>query len=362
MFHALVLAAIVAASPSPSVSPSPTPTASPTPTPPYSLHGAFSLYTEHTNYVNPTETDLSNALLTFSKNTGQLQGSVTVGPYAFPVVGQTINPTTQQGANVSLYGYVPAYDLAYVPNGNVTVSAGQLATLLGQENGFTFQNFNIQRGLVWAAEPTFSRGVRVAYANGKISGDLEYDDGYYSGDSGRAVEGLAGWAPTANTDWSFAFIVPGANTPPNVTAAVANKREFDFMLTQQFGKLQLEPYVLSIQSPASATLGYTNGESALGGVVLANYAFNGVYSLGGRFESFANHSAIVDTSLNADLVGYGPGSRATTWTITPEYHPGPFFVRAEYSWVTVYDALVGFGPSGALANQSRFIAELGVQF
>ncbi|MGA7571479.1 MAG: hypothetical protein WCA80_11810, partial [Candidatus Aquilonibacter sp.] len=88
MFHALVLAAIVAASPSPSVSPSPTPTASPTPTPPYSLHGAFSLYTEHTNYVNPTETDLSNALLTFSKNTGQLQGSVTVGPYAFPVVGQ----------------------------------------------------------------------------------------------------------------------------------------------------------------------------------------------------------------------------------------------------------------------------------
>ena len=150
--------------------------------------------------MNPTETDLSNALLTFSKNTGQLQGSVTVGPYAFPVVGQTINPTTQQGANVSLYGYVPAYDLAYVPNGNVTVSAGQLATLLGQENGFTFQNFNIQRGLVWAAEPTFSRGVRVAYANGKISGDLEYDDGYYSGDSGRAVEGLAGWAPTANTD------------------------------------------------------------------------------------------------------------------------------------------------------------------
>ncbi len=309
-----------------------------------------------------SRTDVSNALLTLSKNTTQLQGSVTVGAYAFPVVGQAINPTTQQNANSYLYGFVPAYDLAYVPNGNLTISAGQLATVLGQENGFTFQNFDIARGLVWAAEPTFSRGVRVAYTNGKISGDLEYNDGYYSGGTGRAIEGLAGWAPTSNTNWSFAFIVPGANTPPNVTAAIANKREYDFMLTQQFGKLQLEPYVLYIQSPASAGLGYTNSESALGGVVLANYAFNSVYSVGGRFESFSNHSATTDSSLNADLVGYGPGSRATTWTVTPAYHPGPFFVRAEYSLVTVNNATVGFGPTGTLVNQSRYLVEMGVQF
>ena len=375
MFHAFVLAALVAATPTASPTPTPAPTASPTPTPPYSLHGALSGYSEHTNNVNPAgaldtptgvdltdRTDVSNALLTLSKNTTQLQGSVTVGAYAFPVVGQAINPTTQQGVNSTLYGYVPAYDLAYVPSGNVTVSAGQLATLLGQENGFTYQNYDIQRGLVWAAEPTFSRGVRVAYTNGKISGDIEYDDGYYSGGSGRAVEGLAGWAPTSNTNWSFAFIVPGANTPPNVTAAIANKREYDFMLTQTFGKLSLEPYVLYIQSPASASLGYTNSESALGGVVLANYALGSAYSIAGRVESFSNHSTTSDSSLNADLVGYGPGSRATTWTITPEYHPGPFFVRAEYSLVTVNNATAGFGPAATLTNQSRYLVEMGVQF
>lgn len=373
MFHALVLAALVAATPS--TGPTPTPTASPTPIPPYALHGALSEYSVHTNNVNPSgaldtptgadlagRTDISNALLTFSKGTGQLQGSVTVGAYAFPVVGQAINPTTQQNANSYLFGFVPAYDLAYVPNGNVTVSAGQLATLLGQENGFTFQNYDIQRGIVWAAEPTFSRGVRVAYTNRKMSADLEYDDGYYSGNAGRAVEGLAGWAPTSNTNWSFAFIIPGANTPPNVTVAIANKREYDFMLTQTFGKLSLAPYVLYIQSPASAPLGYTSSESALGGVILAQYAWNGVYSVSGRFESLSNHSATTDTSLNSDLVGYGPGSRATTWTITPEYHPGPFFVRAEYSLATVNNATVGFGPMGLQTNQSRFLAELGVQF
>ena len=328
------------------------------------MHGAFSGYGNFKTQSDlATQTDVSNALLTFSKNTGRVQASVTTGAYAFPVAGQPLVPTTRQpGANTALYGAVPAYDVAYVPNGNVTVSAGQLATMLGQENGFTFQNVDIQRGIVWAAEPTFSRGVRVAYTNGKMTGDLEYDDGYYSGSSGRAVEGLAGWAPTANTDWSFAFIVPGANTPPNVTAAIANKREYDFMLTQQFGKLQLEPYVLYVQSPASAALGYTGSESALGAALLANYAWNAVYSVGGRFESFGNHGATADTSLNADLVGFGPGSRATTWTITPQYHPGPFFARAEYSLVTVNDAIVGFGPTGTLTDQSRFLVELGAQF
>jgi hypothetical protein len=134
-----------------------------------------------------------------------------------------------------------------------------------------------------------------------------------------------------------------------VTASVANKREFDFMLTQQFGKLQLEPYVLYIVSPPSAALGYVKSESALGGVVLANYAFNSVYSVGGRFESFGNGSTTGDTSLNADLVGYGAGSRATTWTITPEYRPGLFFARAEYSLVNPI-------------NQSRYLLETGVQF
>ena len=379
MLCALVLAALMDASPAPTVSPTPTPTptATPTPTPAYSVHGAFSLYTVHTNNVNATgtldtptgmdltdRTELSNGLLTISKNTSKLQGSITAGAYAFPVVGLAINPTTQQGSNSRLYGYVPAYDLAFVPNAHVTVSAGQLATLLGQENGFTYQNINIQRGLIWAAEPTFSRGVRVTYTNGTITGDLEYNDGYYSGNSGRAVEGLAGWAPTSNTSWQFAFIVPGANTPPNVTASVANKQEYDFMLAQQFGKLQLTPYVLYIVSPASAALGYTRAESALGGAILANYALGRIYSVGARFESFANHSATTDASLNSDLVGYGPGSSATTWTITPTYHPGPFFTRVEYSLVNVsnFAAHSAFGSNGSLSNQSRFLAELGVQF
>lgn len=379
MFHAILLAVTVAASDSASPSPTPSaaPTSSPTPTPEYSFDGTFSEYTVHTNNVNATgaldqssgadladRTDLSNALLILAKNTGMFRFSVTGGAYAFPVVGQAINPTTQQSSNSWLYGFVPVAYAQYVPNAHLTISAGKQTALLGQESAFTFQNLDVQRGLGFAAEPLISRGIRATYLQGKFTGDLEYNDGYYSGNSGRAVEGLVGWAPSAATNLQFAFILPGVNTPGNVTSAIANKREYDFMLTQQFGKLQLLPYALLVDSPASENLGYTKSESALGLVLLANYAFNPMYSLAARYESYANHSGAGDTSLNADLLGYGPGSSATTWTITPAYRVNDLFARAEYSAVNVSGLLpgLGFGPHGTTTNQSRVVFEFGVQF
>ena len=359
MFLALLLAAALDAAPSPSASPAPTPapSASPTPTPQYSFDGALS------GYIS-TSTDVSNGLFTLTKNAGTVRFTVTGGAYAFPTVGLPLLPTTQPNANSYLYGFIPTYALQFVPDAHVTLSAGQLPSLMGQESGFTFQNVNIQRGLVWGQETTFSRGVRVAYTNGKITGTLGYDDGYYSGNHGRALEGLAAWAPTANTTWQFGFTIPGANTPGNVTTSVANKREYDFMLTQEYGKLQLLPYVLVVNSPASTLQGYTKAESSTGLVFLANYAANSAYSVALRFESLANASATGDVSPNADLVGFGPGSGATTWTITPTWHPGPFFARVDFSQVSLrnFTPGLGFGTTGTLSNQNRVMAELGVQF
>ncbi|HEV7179884.1 MAG TPA: outer membrane beta-barrel protein, partial [Candidatus Baltobacteraceae bacterium] len=240
MFYALVLAAALDASPSASAAPAPVATPTASPVPQYSLDGAFALYSAHTNGVNKTgaldttsgtdlvsRTELSDGVLTLTKNTGPIRFTITGGAYAFPTVGQALNPTTQQGANAYLYGFVPLYSVSYVPNTHLSVSAGQLASLLGQESAFTTQNINIQRGLMWAAETTVSRGVRVTYTNAKVFGDLGYDDGFYAGNRGRALDGLAGWSPASNTTWQFAFTLPGPNTPGNPTAAIANKREYD---------------------------------------------------------------------------------------------------------------------------------------
>ncbi len=278
-------------------------------------------------------------------------------------MGVAINPTFQRFANTNLFGYLPNAYVQYVPNANWTISAGKLPTLLGQENAFTFQNINIQRGLVWNMEPVVSNGIRVAYANANFSAALEYNDGFYSG-SRRAVEGLLGWNPTAAASLQFIFIIPDANTPSNNTALIANKREYDLMYTQQIGKLQVLPYALWVQSPASSALGSVRSQSAFGAVLLANYAFNGVLSLGGRFEAVGNSSSTNDSSFNADLVGYGPGSSATTFTLTPAYKTAHLMVRGEWSHVVGNNISpgLGFGPGGLRTNQTRLGLEVGAQF
>lgn len=338
-----------AASPSPAPSSTPAPASSPAPPPPYSLDGAFSAFDAG------SDTEVSNALLIITKNTGQFRFGVTAGAYNFPVAGQTLSSAIAPAANTELYGPVPDAYVAFVPDSHLTISAGKLATLLGQENAYTFQNVNIQRGLGWNAEPVVSRGVRATWTQGKFTGNIEANDGYYGGASSRAVEGLFGWAPSANTNLQFAFIVPGSGSPPNPTASVANKSEYDLMIMQQIGKLELLPYALYMDSPSSAALGYTKNESALALVLLAQYAFNSRYTIGARAESFTNNSATADASANADFLGYGPDSSATSYTITPAYKMNTFFARLEYSYVQAKNVSPGF-------SQSRALIELGVQF
>ncbi len=305
-------------------------------------------YTFATNHA-VARSDLSNLLVSATRNTGTFRYSVTAGAYAFPDVGQPLVPTFQ---STGLYGVVPVAYVQYAPSATFTLSAGKLATLLGYESGFTFQNINVQRGLAWNAEPVISRGVRAAYTKANLTVELELNDGYYSGNR-RAVEGLVGYAASPATGVQFAFIVPDANTPGNATSSVANKAEYNLMLTQSFGKLQLTPYLLFVSSPASTNAGFAAAESASAQVVIANYAFDPAFSLAARFEHMANNSGTGDTSANADLVGYGPGSSASTWTITPAYRYKQFTFRGEYSNVSA--GVAGF-------SQSRIGLEILGQF
>jgi hypothetical protein len=198
-------------------------------------------------------------------------------------------------------------------------------------------------------EPTISRGVQAAYTNGPWSLTLQENDAYYGGFA-RAIEGLIGFAPSGTANLQFAFIIPGANAGPNVTTAVGNKAEYDLMYTRQIGKLQLLPYVLYVNSPQSAVLGYTRAENAAAAVLIAVWTFSPEWSLPVRYEYAANGSSTGDTSPKADLVGFGPGSHAQTVTVTPTFHFGYGGVlRLEYSNV-----------SATGSTQNRIGFELGV--
>jgi hypothetical protein len=368
--------ALARAQSSPSPSPSPSPAASPTLVPNITWQKNVSAYSFKSTNPNATgaldtidgkdlgsRTDFSNIMLTVTRNTGLFRFGATIGEYAFPVVGQAINPTFRRGSNTDLFSYVPVAYVQYVPNGAWTFTAGKMPALLGQESNFTYQNVNIQRGLGWNAEPTFTRGVRGQYTQGKFTGTLGYTDGFYSGRF-NAVEGLASWAASPNTTLQFAFVVPQTSTGPNPTTAIANKREGDLMLTQQFGRLTLSPYLLWIDSPQNASIGFTGDERAFAGVLIANYSFSSAWSLGARYESIANRSSSLDAGSNADLVGFGPGSMATTLTLTPTFRTGQATIRGEYSFVSLgkFTAGAGFGSMGLSNSQSRLGIEIGVQF
>ena len=333
--------------------PSPTPSAGPTPTPapsPAVTVGAdFTLYGFHTNGLNGVDTEVSNALVNVAAGTGNLRLSATAGQYGFPVLGFPIFPSNADGTNTQLYTALPVAAITYTFNSHLSVSAGKFAALLGQESPFTYQNVNIQRGIGWSMEPTISRGVQASYSNGPWSLTLQENDAYYGGSS-RAAEGLIGWAPSSNTSVQFAFIIPGADTPPNPTASVGNKAEYDLMYTRQIGKLQLLPYLLYVSSGQSSKLEYTHNENATAAVFIAVWTFSSEWSLPIRYETAANGSSASDTSLNADLVGFGPGSHAQTITVTPTYRFGNGGVlRLEYS-----------GAYGSLPEQNRIGFELGV--
>ena len=61
-----------------------------------------------------------------------------------------------------------------------SIEAGKLPTLIGDEYTFTFENMNIERGLLWNQEPAVSRGVQANYTAGPLTSRVSWNDGYYS--------------------------------------------------------------------------------------------------------------------------------------------------------------------------------------
>lgn len=352
-------------------------TATPAPTPsPIALHAVFAATESYTSGVNaigsfdtPTGHDVSSrfnvsdAFAILTKTSGTLQYALQAGAYSIPTIGVAGNKTIQTGANTDLFGPVPLAYLEYVPSGNFNVSAGVLATLIGAESTFTYQNWNIQRGAVWNVENAVSRGIRANWTQGKTTLTLGANDGYYSGNFG-AGEAAITYNPDPSESLLAVWLDPNSRTPGNKTTSIANKELLNLVYTRTQGKLQLAPYVLWARSPSSQALGFANSESAFGGAVLANLSWCSRFSTALRWETLHDSSSQTDASANADLIGYGPGSGITSWTLTPAWHfGGGTFFRIDFSQAHVTGAAPGlaFDPSGNGSNQSRVVLELGTQ-
>ena len=361
---------------SPSPSPSPSPSSTSLTLGPLTVDGVFSFFSAYTSGVNASgsfdttggadrsnRTDISNAFLIVNKNAGTFRYGFAAGAYNIPVLGFALNNTIQNGANTSLYGALPSVYAMYAPTASFNIEAGKLATFTGQESTYTYENPNIERGIVWNMETAVSRAVRANFTGAKFNAGLEVDDGFYSGNR-LGVQGQISNTPNASTTLAFVFVVPNASAPGNPTSSIANKRLYNPLLTYTTGKWTFAPYALFVESPANTALGYTNSEHAFGGVLNATYAVNSDWNVAGRVEYGKNGSTATDTGANANLLGYGPGSSAWTYTLTPAYRHGVFFARADLSEVSVGSFAHGaaFGTAGTTASQFRTVLESGIQF
>jgi hypothetical protein len=282
-----------------------------------------------------------------------------------PTVGSSY---VRAGRSTSvLFGPLSAVYVKLAPSADVTVQVGVLPTLIGAEYTFTFQNTNIERGLLWGQEPAVSKGVQVNYSHGPVLIQGSLNDGFYSGRY-NWVSGLASYALDAA---STVAIDGGANLGRSPTSSYRTPLEqnnsaiVDLSYNYSKGALTINPYVQYSAVGAKPTLGINSAAETYSAAVLAKYSFTPVFSMAARVEylNSAGGGCAIDGCSLANLL-YGPRSSATSLTLTPTYQKGALFVRGELSH-TVIGRLTpgdGFGSTGSAKTQDRALVETGMLF
>jgi len=126
-----------------------------------------------------SQATLSNGQIFIQKADGKLQYYIQAGVYTMPTLG-TPFANAQDTVN-NFYGPVPVAYLKLQATTSTQFLIGSLPTLMGAESTFTYQNFNIERGIVWNQENAINRGIQVNQTVGRyLSGAISWNDGYYS--------------------------------------------------------------------------------------------------------------------------------------------------------------------------------------
>jgi hypothetical protein len=310
--------------------------------------------------------DVSNAQVEIQSIEGPLQFYIQAGSYALPSLGTAYLKSDKTVDR--LYGDVPVGYLKAVISPEVSVMAGSLPTMIGAESTFTFQNINIQRGLLWNQEPAISRGAQANYSSGKINAALSLNDGFYSGKYNWVTGSFSYAFDAANT----LSVIGGGNLSSNSKSSVAtptaqnNSQIYNLIFTHTDGALILTPYLQYTRIDEDSHAGIDRGAETYGAALLAKYNFSTHWSIGARAEYLDSKGG--DCSTDADCsptnLLYGADSNAWSLTATPTYQDGRFFVRGELAYVRAEDAASGstFGDNGTQRDQIRVLAETGVLF
>lgn len=305
--------------------------------------------------------DISNGQVIVQNNSGPVQFYTQAGIYSVPDLGTPYLRASQ--ANGLLYGPLPVAWGKYVFNDSFNVQAGKLPTLIGAEYTFSFQNMNIERGLLWNQEPAVSKGIQANLTTGPVVWSLAFNDGFDS-DRYNWLTGAATWtidpANTLELVGSGNLGQTGVATLLTPTAQ-SNSTIVNLMYTYNAAPWTITPYFQYTDVPKNTSLGFFHDASTVGFAVLANYSINDNWNFSGRAEYISSSGSVANGAAN---LLYGPGSNAWSLTLTPTWQQGIFFVRGEGSIVEASSVAPGlaFGKSGNQKTQGRLMLEGGILF
>jgi hypothetical protein len=332
------------------------------------LSGMFSTEGDHFPGFAATHYDISNAQVFVQKTTGWWQFYLQGGAYNIPALGTPIITTGQTTGE--FYGPLPEAYLKLV-KGNFNVEIGELPTLIGAEYSFTFENMNIERGLLWNQEPVISRGIQLNEAYKKLTLAFSWNDGYFS-NRYTTLSGSLAWAFNASNTLSFvasgnagAYSRVVTNTYSPTPNLQNNSSVYNLIYTYTHGNLLITPYYQYTTVPTNTAIFFPIpvGAHTNSGAILANYNFKHGFSLAERFEYIKSSG---NGAIGSANLLYGPGTGAFSFTVTPTYSKDGFFVRGEFSIVHVTDfdptTSFAFGPTGLSVNQPRGMIEAGFMF
>ena len=304
--------------------------------------------------------DLSNGQVFIQKTDGWFQFYVQAGAYTLPSLATPFLGTNDTLTN--FYGPIPQAFLKLQAGKNTSFEIGALPTLIGAEYTFTFENMNIERGLLWNQENAVNRGIQVNQTMGKFTASLSWNDGFYS----DRYTWLSGSLAYTNGPHSLSFVGMGnlgqTKFQTLATPVQNNSSIYNVIYTYTKGPWIIQPYWQYTNVPTNAKIGVVKGASTNGGAILASHAFKHGFSLAGRWEYISSSGSRKDPDV-VNLI-FGPGRAGTSVTGTPTFQHGGFFVRGDLSWVHANDYTPGavFGPLGTKANQFRAMAEIGFVF
>jgi len=325
------------------------------------LSGFGDVQDNHDPGDHPKFSDVSNAQVFLQKTSGLVQFYLQGGAYNLPALGSPILSTKETVSG--FYGALPMGYIKLAPKGSFSYIAGKLPTLIGAEDTFTFENMNIERGLLWNQENAVNRGVQVNYSKGKISSSLSWNDGFYS-NRYNWITGEVTYTPNAANSVEF---VGGGNIGETDYSSFAtpvyqnNSDIYNLIYTRTAKKWVLEPYIQVTYVPKYTQIGVGHETSTIGRAVLGTYTFTPHISLAARGEYIAS---IGSTSEGAVNLLYGTGSNAWSLTITPTYQDKAFFARTEFSVTQAMNSTPGdvFGATGTNTSQVRGMIEAGFMF